>query len=104
MARNATQVTHDLRALPKNAKGKWESSLHLESRGKTTWSNADAALLKAAVVAATEDGAGLLLSKTSDGGALTLYVLDNGSTHKLHPATADELTEGLQLVIEISSS
>lgn len=72
--------------------------------GKMSWSLADANLLKAAVVAVTEDGAGLLLARTSDGGALCVQVWEGGIPSKLFPATELELTEALQLVIETAST
>lgn len=87
----------------KEGMDKWGAHLALSSRGKLTWQDVSAELLKGALVAATEDGAALLLSKTSDGGALSIHVLTNGGTHKLYPATPEELSEGLQLIVKIGS-
>lgn len=75
-----------------------------EKRGNLTWGSADPNLLRAAIAAVTEDGAALLLTKTSDGGALCLQVWTSAGRHKLYPATIQELTEALQVVIETASS
>lgn len=102
MPRKATQTTTDLRQITKLPTDKWEASLQLKGRGSTSWLDADPTNLKAAIAAVTEDGAGLLLSKTSDGGALAITVLSGGGAHKLYPATAEELHEALQLLIKIA--
>jgi hypothetical protein len=102
LPRNPTQTTHDLRKPQNGHVDKWGSHLTLQGRGKTTWLDANPELLRSAIAAATEDGAGLLLSKTSDGGALSIYVLTDGGTHKLYPATAEELAEALQLIVKIA--
>lgn len=101
MARKPTQVTHDLRALSNGASDKWSTNLTLSSRGKVTWMDADPQMLLAAVAAVTEDGAALLFSRTSDGGALALTVLVDGAAHKLYPASVAELREALQLLVKI---
>lgn len=97
----ARNTTTDLRTVVKN---KWDSLGSLESRGGLTWKDADANLLRGAVAAVTGDGAALLLTTTSDGGALCLQVWTEAARHKLYPATATELTEALQLLIETASS
>lgn len=90
---------------PLNGRGDKYAKLGIgEERGKLTWGSADANLLRAAVAAVTEDGAALLLTKTSDGGALCLQVWAGTNRHKLYPVTALELTEALQVVIETASS
>lgn len=81
---------------------KWGANLKLGSRGNLSWRDASPELLTEALAAATEDGAALLLSKTSDGGALSIAVLTDGGTHKLYPATAEELSEALQLIVKIA--
>jgi hypothetical protein len=75
-----------------------------EKRGNCTWADAGAEDLLDAVVAATEDGAALLLSLTSDRGALAIHVLEGDTTHKLYPSTVAELNEALQLIAEIARS
>lgn len=102
MPRKDTQVTHDLRKSQNGHVDKWESHFTLKSRGNVSWSDAKPEILQAAIAAATEDGAGLLFSKTSDGGALSLYVMTDGATHKLYPATVEEISEALQLIVKIA--
>lgn len=97
------QTTHELRKPQNGHVDKWGSHFTLKGRGGTTWLDADAEMLRAAIASATEDGAGLLLSKTSDGGALSIYVLTGGATHKLYPASVEELNEALQLIVKIAS-
>lgn len=101
--RKDQQTTHELRKPQNGHVDKWSSHFSLKGRGGTTWLDANADTLRAAIASATEDGAGLLLSKTSDGGALSIYVLTEGATHKLYPANADELNEALHLIVKIAN-
>lgn len=94
----------DLRKNGKNGADKWASVGAMTKRGDLTWEDADGALLKAALVSATQDGAALLLSKTSDGGALAIQVLHGTSRSKLYPATPEELKEALQLIYQLGVS
>lgn len=94
----------DLRKNGQNGANKWGTVSALTEKGSVSWEDADAALLKAALVSATEDGAALLLSKTSDGGALAIHVLHGTSRSKLYPASAQELKEALQLIYQIGQS
>jgi hypothetical protein len=103
MARKPAQLHTDLRKVGENGRSsKWEG-LTKAKRGSVTWADAQSDMLKGAIAAATEDGAGLLLSKTSDGGALSIYVLSDAATQKLYPATAEELHEALSLIYQISN-
>lgn len=101
MPRKPTQTTHELRIPTLNGgSGKW-SNFKLGNRGNCSWEDASADLLKGAVVSATQDGAAVLFSRTSDGGALSLQVLQDKETHKLYPATVEEIREALQLIIKL---
>ena len=59
-----------------------------------TWEEVDGRLIKAALVASTEDGCALIFSKTSDGGALSLTILAGTDRHKKY-AKSVELAESL---------
>lgn len=102
MPRKPLQTIHDLRQNTNGHADKWQNHFSLKDRGNITWRDAPAELLREALAAATEDGAALLLSKTSDGGALSIHVLTSGGTHKLYPATIQEVSEGLQLIVKIA--
>lgn len=99
-----TQTHHALGKNGQNGKDKWASRLETEKAGKLSWMDAGAEDLLAAVVAVTGDGAALLLSYTSDRGALAIHVLTDNGTHKLYPTRMEELTEALLLITEIASS
>lgn len=103
MARKDSQVVHELRNGNGAGGNKWDQYFTLKSRGNLSWRDASAELLREAIASATEDGAALLVSKTSDGGALTIHVLAGGTTHKLYPATEQELSEALQLIVKITA-
>lgn len=73
---------------------------HLAAGGATqpvrdaiSWADADGSTLQDAIATATEAGAGLLLSKTSDGGALTLIVFWKSKKLKYYPVDAEKLNE-----------
>lgn len=100
MPRKRSETT-DMRQVAKDKYGSLATSSH---RGGLTWKEADVSLLHRAVVAVTEDGAALLFTSTSDGGALCLQVWTQSARHKLYPATALEIEEALQLVIDAASS
>lgn len=94
----------DLRKVTKAGTDKWSTLPALSNKGNLTWEEAAPDLLKAAIAAATEDGAALLLSKTSDGGALCIQLLHGTSRSKLYPSSADELKEALQLIYQMAVS
>lgn len=64
------------------------------SAGPVGWEEVDGRLIKAALVAATEDGCALIFSKTSDGGALSVTLLAGQDRHKKYAKSA-ELAESL---------
>lgn len=91
----------DLRGNGQNAGGdQWEARLAERNRGRLTWADAGAEDLLAAVASVTEGGAALLLSKTSDGGALVIHLLVGTVRHKLYPASVAELNEALALIAQ----
>lgn len=99
----------DVRPIAKNGskKGqregdKWENLFLDKGSGRITWNDCDPQSLLDAVAAATEDGAAVLLSKTSDGGALVVRILtDQGST-PFYPASAAALSEVLAMIVEVA--
>jgi hypothetical protein len=99
------QSTHDLRkAVESNGRDKWSDRIETERRGRVQWADCSAEDLLDAVAAVTEDGAALLLSTTSDGGALSIHVLTGHGTHKLYPATQAELNAALMMITEIAKA
>lgn len=78
---------------------------YLESGGATvsskqgiSWADVDGATLLDAIATATEAGAGLLLSKTSDGGALTLILFWKSKKHRWFPVESDKAEELLHTI------
>lgn len=94
----------DLRKRESGQGDKYTMALGRSSRGGLTWSDCDADSLLAAVHAATEDGAAILLGKTQDGGALTIQVWNAAGRHKLYPASMAELSEALQVIEETAKA
>jgi hypothetical protein len=103
MPRKPVQNTIELRKPAALHQDKWGDNFALKNRGNVGWADCNKDLLHAALAAATEDGAALLLSRTSDGGALSIHVLTSVTTHKLYPATVEEINEALQLIVKIAS-
>jgi hypothetical protein len=64
----------------------------------------DGNLLRDCVEAITAAGDAILFGRTSDGGALSLHVLSNGSTIKLYPADASMLQESLESLIRAATA
>lgn len=100
MAKNLAPVT--ISANGKATKDKYEGIGGQVDKETATWAWVPVDLLAGAIVAATDDGAAVLLSKTSDGGALCLQVWNGAGRHKLYPARAAEAVEGLQLIYELA--
>lgn len=81
-----------------NGKNKWGIPLDSQLKGSLTWMDADPEDLRECIAAVTEDGAAILLSRTSDGGALMMQVLAEHSKPKWYPVTMQMLTETLMEV------
>jgi hypothetical protein len=75
---------------------KWGRVGPTKDRDPIHWSSCDARVLQAAIVAATEDGAAVLLSKTSDGGALALQILSGSARYKYYASNTVELDDLLR--------
>jgi hypothetical protein len=69
-----------------------------------TWEDVDGRLIKAALVAATEDGAALIFSKTSDGGALSITVLAGAARDKLYAKSVEAAEATLREIATLASS
>lgn len=82
------------------------SSTRLASRkqsskkGGLTWGDGDSAKLQELVWRATEHGALVSFSKTSDGGALVLYLKEGHDEAKEYPASEQELDIVMDDLIE----
>lgn len=86
---------------PRSGGSKWGQVGKARNTDPISWSSCDARVLQAAVAAVTEDGAALLFSKTSDGGALALQILDGTSKYKHYLADSVALDD---LLRELSNS
>lgn len=85
-------------ATPNPAVSKYARLSEGTDSGSVSWEEVDGRALKAAVTAATEDGCALILSKTSDGGALSVTLLAGAQRHKKYAKSA-QLAESLLLEI-----
>lgn len=83
---------------------KWLEATLTPEKGKLTWRDADPEDLVDAIAAATEDGAAVLLSKTSDGGALAVQVWAGTQRVKFYAAEMAQLTAILDLIQQVAKS
>lgn len=84
------------------AANKWAAAMLDTRKGCLSWADCGAEDLLAAVAHVTEDGAALLLSKTSDGGALMVQVLVGvGDKPKFYAASMQELNELLEALAHV---
>lgn len=67
---------------PNPAVSKYARLAETNATGAVSWEEVSGPLLKATVVAASEDGCALILGKTSDGGALSFTLLGPGQPVK----------------------
>jgi len=69
-----------------------------------TWEEVDGRLIKAALVASTEDGCALIFSKTADGGALSLTILAGTDRHKKYASRVEVAESLLHEVIALAGT
>lgn len=82
---------------PSTKATKWAAAMLGTRKGSLSWSDCGAQDLLDAVAHVTEDGAALLLARTSDGGALMVQVLVGvGDRPKFYAASMAELNELLE--------
>jgi len=72
--------------------------------GHVSWEEVDGRIVKAALVATTEDGCALILGKTSDGGALSLTLLNPGTPVKKWFKTAALAESFLQELVATTAA
>lgn len=81
---------------------RWEQAMRSTDRGSLSWADVGAEDLKEVVAHATEDGAAVLLAKTSDGGALLVQILVSRDRRpKFYAATMAELNEMLMKLASV---
>jgi hypothetical protein len=80
--------------------GKWTKYKARENSGDADWSKVDEALLLAALVTVTKEGAALLFSRTKDGGALCLTLCDGDDRMKLYGRTREEMNDHLRALAD----
>lgn len=71
-----------------------------ESLG-VNWSRVNPALLKACVLAATDNGAAVMFSTASGGRGVCLTLFDNGDKVKLYAIDQEELEEHMNTIVEL---
>lgn len=90
------QYREKLKASGDPAKSKYGQAKLSSIKGGLSWLEADAEQLKKVAAAVIEDGAALLLARTSDGGALVIRVVDDVGSHAWYPASEEALASDLQ--------
>lgn len=84
------------------AANKWAAAMLETRKGSLTWADVGAEDLQAAVAHVTEEGAALLLAKTSDGGALMVQILvGTGDRPKFYAASMAELNDLLDALARV---
>lgn len=71
---------------------------------KVSWGDVANQLLRDTVVAVTDAGAAILLGRTSDGGALSLQVLDGDERIKEYPHSSDDAEAYLRWILAMYST
>lgn len=95
---------HEPSARVQEVANKWASIMLRPEKGNLTWADADPQDLQDAIAAATEDGAAVLFSKTSDGGALHVQVWAGTERPKFYAADMATLTAILTLIQDVAKS
>ena len=72
-------------------------------RKTVEWDSIPNQLLRDAICAVTGRGAAIMLSRTSDGGALSITVLDGGERIKEYPRDSDECEQTLKWLVDMFS-
>lgn len=72
-------------------------------RGALTWTDADAEDLRDTVASVTEDGAAVLLAKTSDGGALVLRIIADRESVPFYAPDMASLNEMMREVRDLNA-
>lgn len=92
------KVQYGKDSTPNPAVSKYARLSESNATNAVSWADVSGPVLKAALVAVTEDGCALILGKTSDGGALSLTLLGPGQpvkrwfkTHELAESFLREL-------------
>lgn len=88
------------RAQKATAVSKYAAMKRQASRRGVSWTDVPAVELVECVSALVEDGAAVLLSRTSDGGALVLRVLDQQESTPWYATNAAEINEMLEILTE----
>jgi hypothetical protein len=81
-----------------------ESRLRPRERTVVTWDEVDNQLLRDTICAVTGAGAAIMLGRTSDGGALSISVLDGDQRIKEWPSTIEEAEKTLQWLVSMFTS
>ena len=64
------------------------------------WGDIDATAIRLAIDAVTRAGGAIMVGRTSDGGALSVCILDGDTKIKEYPHTVDEATALLRAIAE----
>lgn len=104
MANPAKQA--NLHPVPKNGAGRASRLMELakQQQAKVSWADVDNQILRDSVVAVTGEGAAIMFGQTSDGGALSLLVLDGSEKIKQYPNSVESAESVLRWITQMYSN
>lgn len=70
-------------------------------RSDISWSEVDNQILRDAIVSVCDNGAAIILGKTTDGGALSITVLDGNDKIREWPHTVEETENTLRWLVDM---
>lgn len=87
-----------------NAAAKYQKMKDKAKGQGVSWADASQQDLMAVIVAVTADGAAVLFSRTSDGGALVVRVLVDKESIPYYPSSASEIHDALKDILLAATS
>lgn len=103
MPNEQPNIKRNVRGGPSNGPNNPSGGKRIAPRERTTitWGEIDNGLLRNAVCAVADNGAAILLGKTSDGGALSIKVFDGNDKVEEWPHSVADCESTLRWLIEM---
>lgn len=86
----------------KPKESRYEKRPRGSSNSSIRWVDADASSLHDAVCAVTDNGEAIILSRTSDGGALSITIISGSDKHRWYPNSVAMIEEDLAEILELA--
>jgi hypothetical protein len=84
--------------------GKRERKTGPRPRSTVSWSEVDNQLLRDAIVSICDNGAAVIFGKTTDGGALSITVLDGNDKIREWPHSIEDVENTLRWLVDMFST